>query len=281
VKTANGEDQRILGKVIVRVVFWGREASMCLYLYPALKQQLYLGVDFWKEVNIAPELFGGGVEELVKSQPKEVTTVEPERHQLSASQESRLTEVRRVFLSYKKVGLGRTNLLKHRIELEEGAVPVKSRHYPMSPAKQAAVYAEVDEMLRLGVIKESESAWNNPVTLVITPGKNKLCLDARRVNKVTKKDAYPLQNIDGLLSRISSTIFISSVELKHAYWQIELEEEIRPITAFTVPGRPLYQFVVMPFGLCNAGQSLCRLMDKVIPSKEWAARSLVVKVADP
>jgi len=83
VKTANGEDQRILGKVIVRVVFWGREASMCLYLCPALKRQLYLGVDFWKEFNIASELFGGGVEELVESQ--EDTTVEPERHQLSAS----------------------------------------------------------------------------------------------------------------------------------------------------------------------------------------------------
>jgi len=146
--------------------------------------------------------------------------------------------------------LGRTKLLKHRIESEEGAAPVKSRHYPMSPAKHAAVYAEVDEMLRLNVIEESESAWN--MTLVIKPGKNRLCLDARRVNKVTKKDAYPIQNIDGILSRIASTIFISSVDLKHAYWQIELEEESRPITAFTVPGRPLY---------------VCCLMDKVIPSK--------------
>jgi len=67
VKTANGEDQRILGKVILRVGFWGREASMCMYLCPALKQQLYLGVDFWKQFDIAPELFGGGVEELVES----------------------------------------------------------------------------------------------------------------------------------------------------------------------------------------------------------------------
>jgi len=94
VKAANGEDQMILGKVIVRVGFWGREASMCLYLCPALKQQLYLGVDFWQEINIAPELFGGGVEELVDSQPTEVTTVEPERHQLSVSQEFRLFKVR-------------------------------------------------------------------------------------------------------------------------------------------------------------------------------------------
>jgi len=135
----------------------------------------------------------------------------------------------------------------------------------MSPAKHEAVYAEVDEMWRLGVIEERESVWN--MALVMKPGKNRLCLDARRVNKVTKKDAYPIQNIDGILSRIASIIFISSVDLKHAYWQIELDEESRPTTEFTVPGRPLYQFAVMHFGLKNAGQSLCRLMDKVIPSK--------------
>jgi len=82
VKTANGEDQGILGKAIVRVSFWRREDSMCLCLCPALKQQLYLGVDFWKEFDIAPELFGGSVEELVESLPKEVTTVKPERYQL-------------------------------------------------------------------------------------------------------------------------------------------------------------------------------------------------------
>lgn len=55
--------------------------------------------------------------------------------------------------------------------------------------------------------------------------------------------------------------------MKYAFWQIELEEESKQYTAFTIPGRPLYQFRVMPFGLCNAAQRLCRLMDKVIPSK--------------
>jgi len=160
-----------------------------------------LGVDFWKKFDIATELF-------------QVTTAEPERYQLSGSQESRLAKVRVVFLSYEKIGLGRTKLLKRRIESEEGAVPVKSRHYLMSPAKHAAVYAEVDEMLRLGLNHFYQK--RRPET----------CL---------------LQN--------------------------ELEEESRPITEFTVPGRPLYQFVIMLFALFNAGQSLCRLMEKVIPSK--------------
>ncbi|KAL7726194.1 hypothetical protein ACLKA6_001599 [Drosophila palustris] len=80
------------------------------------------------------------------------------------------------------------------------------------------------------------------------------------------KDAYPLPCIEGILSRIEETHFISSVDLKFAFWQIELEEKSRAYTAFTVPGRPLYQFRHMPFGLCNAAQQLCRLMDKVIPT---------------
>ena len=79
------------------------------------------------------------------------------------------------------------------------------------------------------------------------------------------KDAYPLQNNNGILSRLDYTFYISSVDLKNAFWQIELDDKTKPYTAFTVPGRPLYQFAVMAFGLCTAVQRLCRLMGKVIP----------------
>ncbi len=120
-------------------------------------------------------------------------------------------------------------------------------------------------MIGLGVIEESDSSWSSPVSLVRKPGKIRLCLDARKVNQLTVKDAYPLPLIEGLLSRLDQTKFISSIDLKDAFWQIPLDEGSRPLTAFTVPGRPLYQFRVMPFGLCNAPQRLCRLMHKVIP----------------
>jgi len=55
------------------------------------------------------------------------------------------------------------------------------------------------------------------------------------------------------------------IDLKDAFWQICLDEESKPKTAITIPNRPLYQFTRMPFGLTNAPQTLCRLMDKVIP----------------
>lgn len=109
-------------------------------------------------------------------------------------------------------------------------------------------------MLKLGVIENyTRSEWNNPISLVRKAnGAVRLCLDARTVNSLTVKDAYPLPLIDGLLSRLHQTKFISAIDLKDAFWQIPLDTGSRDKTAFTVPGRSLYQFRVMPFGLCNA-----------------------------
>lgn len=124
--------------------------------------------------------------------------------------------------------------------------------------------AEINRMLRLGVIEESSSAWSSPMAVVRkSNGKVRLCLDARKVNEVTIKDAYPLPIIDGLLSRLSVTNYITTLDLKDAFWQIPLEKGSRDKTTFTIPNGPLYQFTVMPFGLCNAAQTMCRLMHRV------------------
>jgi len=124
-------------------------------------------------------------------------------------------------------------------------------------------------MLGLGVIEESNISWSSPVTLVQKGPKNRLCLDARKVNSRTIKDAYPLPHIEGLLSRLQETYYISAIDLKVAFWQIPFETKSREKTAFTVPGRPLYQFTVMPFGLCKAAQRMCRLMDCTLCAKMY------------
>lgn len=98
------------------------------------------------------------------------------------------------------------------------------------------MFEELDRMLKLGVIEESESPWNSPVVLVRKPGKTRLCLDSRRLNSVTKKMAYGLPNINGLLSRLEDTYYISCIDLKDAFWQVKLDEESKEKTAFTVPG---------------------------------------------
>lgn len=77
--------------------------------------------------------------------------------------------------------------------------------------------------------------------------------------------SYPLPNIEGIFSRLPKANIISKLDLKDAFWQIGLDDKSKQLTAFTVPGGPLYQFLVMPFGLCNAPQTMCRLMDELIP----------------
>ncbi|XP_036348058.1 uncharacterized protein K02A2.6-like, partial [Rhagoletis pomonella] len=182
---------------------------------------------------------------------------------LSQQQIQQLEVVKALFPNATKA-LGRTTFIQHHIDVGD-AKPVKQRFYPVSPAVEKLLYKEIDRMLQLDIIEPSVSAWSSPMRLVVKPNKVRLCLDARRLNEVTKKDAYPLPSIDGIFSRLPSANIITKLDLKDAYWQIELSPDSKPLTAFTVPGRPLYQFKVMPFGLCNAPSTMCRLMDEIIP----------------
>ncbi|KAH8328917.1 hypothetical protein KR067_006553, partial [Drosophila pandora] len=225
VRTANGSQQQILGKVKMKVEYKKRTREILFYLCPSLEQELYLGVNFWQEFEIASELFGVCEVEMAEEKANRTETEKDghEQHELGEEKTKQLNKIKNSFLNFEENGLGRTEVMKHSIELTEGATPIKDRHYPVSPAVQTLIYQEIDEMLRLGVIEESDSAWSNTITLVRKPGKNRLCLDARKLNKITVKDAYQQQNIEGILSRIEMTRYISSMDLKHAFWQIELD----------------------------------------------------------
>lgn len=260
--TADGTAQRVLGYVEVEIEYSGKSKHMRLYVIPSLAQELYLGIDFWREFGLAPRM----IEELASvGAPLPEPKVDPDIHVLSLEQHKSLNLVVSEFLSSEHQGLGKTSVLKHSIDVGT-TDPIKQRYYFVSPAIQAVLNAEVDSMLARGIIEESKSAWSSPVLVVKkSNGKMRFCLDCRAVNKVTVKDAYPMPIIDGILASLHETFFISSIDLKDAFWQIELEEGSRDKTAFTIPGRPLYQFRRMPFGLCNAPQTMCRLMDRVIP----------------
>lgn len=171
-----------------------------------------------------------------------------------------------------RLGLGTTDLEKHTIDLVEGAQPFVDRPYPLSPAMQKVVDDKVDKILSLGVIEECNTPWSNRTIVVRRPGKARFCLDSR---KLTVKDAYPLPCINDILSRIDRTHYVSSVDLKFAYWQFELDNKSKQI----VPGRILYQFRVMTFGLCNAAQRLVRRLllcfvsdhDEIMDSQSYCA----------
>jgi hypothetical protein len=90
---------------------------------------------------------------------------------------------------------------------------------------------EINRMVSLGVIEKSESPSPNPLVVARKAnGKNRLCLDSRKLNEITIKDAFPLPLINDILGRLAGTTFLSSIDLKDAFWQIELEEDAPPKT---------------------------------------------------
>lgn len=262
VNTADGKPQRIAGVFTTEVVFRNKSEPITIYVVPNLSQDLILGIDFWRKYNLLPQSLLNGISSLSFSVGDAQNL---DQKYLSVDQKFQLQCAIDLFPSFAKEGLGKTNVICHTINTG-GATPIKQRHFPVSPAIEKLIYEELDRMLAMGVIEESTSPWSSPIVLHRKPGKNRLCLDSRKLNAVTEGDAYPLPHIDGILSRLPKAEFISSLDLKDAFWQIPLDESSKGKTAFTVPGRPLYHFKVMPFGLCNAPQTMCRLMDRVIPA---------------
>ncbi|CAK1602518.1 unnamed protein product [Parnassius mnemosyne] len=120
-------------------------------------------------------------------------------------------------------------------------------------------------MLSLGVVSPSQSAWNSPVVMVEKPnGDLRLCLDCRKLNAVSKPDAYPLPYISSILDQLRDAKYLTSIDLSATYWQIPYDsEQSADKTAFTVPRRGLYRFNVMSFGLVSASSTMQRLMDRL------------------
>ena len=100
-----------------------------------------------------------------------------------------------------------------------------------------------------GQIEPSDSPWASPVVLVTKKdGSTCFYVDYRRLNSLTIKDAYPLPLIDDSLRLLGNQQWFSTMDLASGYWQVPMS----PDAAAFVPNEGLFQFCVMPFGLCNA-----------------------------
>lgn len=160
--------------------------------------------------------------------------------------------------------LGQTNITEHEIRTgSHTPIKIPPRRIPLF--KRQLVDQELDKMLEQGTIEPSESPWSAPICLVKKKdGTCRFCIDFRKLNAVTLRDAYPLPRIDDTLDSLSGSMWFSTLDLASGYWQIRMSESSKHKTAFVVPHRGLFHFNVMPFGLTNAPASFQRLMEKVL-----------------
>ena len=115
--------------------------------------------------------------------------------------------------------------------------------------------------METGLIVPSNSQWTSPVVVVEKKnGKKRLCVDYRKLNRVTKKDCYPLPRIDDMLETLQGSQWFSSLDLASGFWQVELDPKDREKTTF-ITRFGTYEFTVMLFRLCNISVTFQRLMD--------------------
>jgi hypothetical protein len=161
-----------------------------------------------------------------------------------------------------------TNMTSHHIETGNAA-PVRQAPCRIPIHQKPIVEEELQKMLKDGIVEPAEGPWASPIVLVKKKdGSTRFCIDYRKLNDLTRKDAYPIPRIDDTLDMLSGAKYFSTLDLASGYWQVPVAEEDKEKTAFSTH-IGLFQFNRMPFGLCNAPSTFERLMEQVLKGLQW------------
>jgi len=130
--------------------------------------------------------------------------------------------------------LGLIRGVEHRIRLKPGAVPLRQHPYKAGPLARVREKAEVERMRSMGVIEPSTGEWASPVVMVLKlDGSVRFCIDYRKLNVMTVKDALPLPRTDEFIDSLEDARVFSTLHCNAGYWQIPVAEEDKHLTAFT------------------------------------------------
>lgn len=191
--------------------------------------------------------------------------------QFTVEQRERITQLLRkhqnVFSKYDE-DYGFTDKVLHVIPTGDAA-PIRDRYSRIPPKLYQEVRELLGNMLDSGIISESSSPWAAPVVLVRKKdGTLRFCVDYRKLNGVTHKDAYPLPRIEESLASLKKSCVFSTLDLAHGYWQVGVHPADKEKTAFVTP-MGLYEFNRMPMGLCNAPGTFQRLVESCLGDQNF------------
>lgn len=164
--------------------------------------------------------------------------------------------------------LGHTDLVRHEIDTGDSK-PIKLPLRRLPIMQRDVAEAEINKMLNQGIIEPSHSPWAANIVLVKkSDGSTRFCADYRKINSITKKDAYPLPRIDESLDALSGAKYFCTADMASSFHQVSVKQEDREKTAF-ITHKGLFQFKHMPFGLANSPKTFERLMELVMSGLQW------------
>ncbi|GKV36705.1 hypothetical protein SLEP1_g44805 [Rubroshorea leprosula] len=170
-------------------------------------------------------------------------------------------------------------LIVHKLSTDPTRRPVVQKRRLFGPEKQAVIDEEIQKLLQAGFIRRVEySEWvSNPVLVKKSNGKWRMCIDFNNLNDACPKDSHPLPNVEKLVERPAGHKRMSFLNASSGYHQVQLLLDDQEKTAFYA-GDAIYCYVMMPFGLKNAGATYQKLVQIIF--KLQIGRNIEVYVDD-
>lgn len=300
IRLANGakvESRLMLPRVKWRQCRGTLQGEMDLPLLPLVDHEVILGMPWLKDENPLicwqsgeiEERFGpvnshhlGSVKELVtKTDVDDTGTYHRFLEALLTVPESLvgiLKQFQTVFPDRLPCVLPMERPIQHHIKLLPGAEAPNRKQYKLSAADMKELEKQCQEALVSGKIRRSTSPFNAPSLMVKkVDGGNRWCNDYRALNAITEKDRIVMPNMDSLFEHLAGARYFSKLDLMQGFNQIRIAPEDVAKTAFSTPSGH-YEWLVLPFGLCNAPATFQALMQKVLEEKLYG--SVIVFIDD-
>ena len=272
------------GTTQLLVYFGPLELSLSVHIIADLNHEMIIGYDTLKRfdvnVNASKSLIqiykGRKAIALPLNAEFDIPTVANINNEIKHGElaESELKSLKKLLTCYESLQAKNPNapststIIEHRIKLE-GKLPLPQSPRAFPPYKRQFIADSIQQMEDAGIISPSSSSTAAAVVPVKKKDGNlRLAIDYRGLNAITIRDAYPLPRVDTMLSILGRNRYFSTIDLASGFWQIPMHPEDRHLTAF-VTEQGLFEFNVMPFGLCNAPATFQRLMDKVLKGIKW------------